>query len=75
MKVLKELRDSKIAHSDKKVIEISKTTWKKIDELSEYVTEYLDIIEHAYLATSRSIDSDAKRHSNSLRKILLALEN
>ncbi|QHG91181.1 hypothetical protein CVO_04705 [Sulfurimonas sp. CVO] len=75
IKALKSLRDTKIAHSDKKTISLEKTTWDKLDKLSVYVIEYLDIIEHVFLAASRSLSSDAKRNGHSLKRMLLELND
>ena len=58
LKALKDLRDRHIAHSDTRAIQY-KTTWEKVDELIEFLLEYLDLIEFMLFTTVWSGDGDA----------------
>lgn len=71
---LKDIRDRQIAHADKRGIK-NKTTWDKLDELAKFIVEYLTIIEHCFLATGRSIQSDSGKPSRIMLKLFRDLEN
>lgn len=58
LSALKELRDKNIAHTDKKPIS-SKTTWAKVDNLIEFIKEYVDMIYWVYLSTAWSGDNSS----------------
>lgn len=73
---LKELRDKNIAHIDKDQIK-TKTTWNKIDELIEFIREYIDMLSWVFLSTAWSGDNskafslaDAEKTSRSFERLL-----
>ncbi len=57
LKALRELRDKHIAHTDIAIIE-NKTTWDKVDELVEFLLDYLDLIEFMLFSTAWSGDGE-----------------
>lgn len=67
---LKAIRDTSIAHTDKKTKKVDTTTWDKIYQLLEFGIEYLDIVETVYLATSSSIEHDGKKACRSLARMM-----
>lgn len=81
LSALKELRDKNIAHSDKKPI-ITKTTWDKIDELIEFIREYVDMLSWVFLSAAWSGDNSksfslagAEKTSRSFERLLKSIKS
>lgn len=72
---LKHIRDTQIAHTDKKVIEDSGVTWEDIHKISEYPRNILALIEDVFLATYTSFTEHEYLHMFKMLQELKIVDN
>ncbi len=72
---LKNIRDTQIAHTDKKVIEGFGVSWEDIDKISKYPQNVLALIEDVFLATSTSYTKHEYLHMFKMLQELKIIDN